>query len=92
MSWRQRPAHTSMGTSPSDEFHGCLDALIVTIREMRGTVCAINYVAGGHWTSDYARECVLKDIRRAEERAAVCAGLLFDRWIEESDDSTIDCF
>lgn len=78
--WIQRSPQTRLGPSPSDEFHGCLDALIVTIRDMRDWLAeSADY---------YERKRAKALIECAEERAAICAGLLFDRWIEETETSS----
>lgn len=81
--WLQRPPQTKLDPSPSDEFHGCLDALIVTIRALKQSLHVMRY--GGPVGLSLDQAAILEiDIRSAEERAAICAGLLFDRWIEET--------
>jgi hypothetical protein len=83
MSWIQRPAHTSLGPSPDVTMHDCLDALIVFIRETRAAMNETWDTEGGWpWRVGDA-------LLRAEERAAICAGLLFDRWIEERDEYAV---
>lgn len=83
MTWTQRPPQTKLGPSPSDEYHGCLDALIVTIRDLRESLDCITSCPIHGLADSSARSLLVADIEMAEERAAICAGLLFDRWIEE---------
>lgn len=80
MTWTQRPAHTSLGASPDVTMHGCLDALIVTLRGLRVT----KEIYRDQGTFSPALEIDIADL---EERAAICAGLLFDRWIEETEET-----
>lgn len=79
MSWVQRPAGTKFPDSQERDYHGCLDALIRTLRSMRITVD----VAKPHITNPALLMIMEWDIREAQQRADICAGMLFDRWVEE---------
>jgi hypothetical protein len=71
--WKQRPAHTPLPDSPTEEYRYCLDGLIATIEDMRS--CELMLDLG-----DWSRYDDMIDA--AEERAADLAHRLFERWIE----------
>lgn len=92
MIWRQRPPGTQFPDSPATDYHGCLDALIVTIREMREVYAEVTAYDGiPAYASRYTQLRMGKSIYEAEERAAICAGMLFDRWIEEAPAECTNC-
>lgn len=92
MKWIQRPPGTQFPSSPATDYHGCLDALIATIVDMRMTRLSYQlvYENDGAPASSLAR-FLTEDIVRAQERAAICAGMLFDRWIEETPSECAGC-
>lgn len=78
VSWVQRHAGTRFPDSQELYYHGCLDALIVTIRELNAAVERLDKC--GFYPASAA---LALHAASSGERAAICAGMLFDRWIEE---------
>lgn len=83
--WEQREARTPFPDSETEQYRGCLDVLILTLQGLRDTRRFFRERA----ESPYVVATLDVDISTLEARAAHCAHMLFERWVEVKEEPVV---